>query len=78
MPKLRASKTTEIKELNLTNENLHTQQLYAESYSRRENLKLFGIEERETRANSKDSKKVDTRDILIDFFLKWPRSGQPR
>ena len=57
-----------IKELNLTKENLHTQQLYAESYSRRENLKFFGIEERETRANSKDSEKVDTRDILIDFL----------
>ena len=57
-----------IKELNLAKENLHTQQLYAESYSRRENLKFFGIEERETGANSKDSEKVDTCDILIDFL----------
>ena len=57
-----------IKELNLTKENLHTQQLYAESYSRRENQKFFGTEERETRANSKDREKVDMRDILIDFW----------
>mgnify|MGYP000011216211 CR=1 FL=1 len=57
-----------IKVLNLAKENLYTQQLYAESYSRRENLKFFGIEERETGANSKDSEKVDTRDILIDFL----------
>ncbi|XP_067026690.1 uncharacterized protein [Acropora muricata] len=57
-----------IKELNLAKENLHTQQLYAESYSHRENLKFLGIEERETGANSKDSEKVDTPDILIDFL----------
>ena len=31
-------------------------------------MKFFGIEERETGANSKDSEKVDTRDILIDFL----------
>ena len=55
-----------IKELNLAKENLHTQKLYAESYGRWENLKFFGIEEKETGANSKDSEKVDTRDILID------------
>ena len=64
-----------IKELNLAKENLHTQQLYAESYSRRENLKFFGIEETETGANSKDSEKVDTRDIF-SIFGKCPRSGQ--
>ena len=37
-----------------------------------ENLKFFGIEERETRANSKDSEKVDTRDILIFFLENGP------
>ena len=57
-----------IKELDLAKENLRTQQLYAESYNRSENLKFFGIEERETGANSKDSEKVDTCDILIDFL----------
>ena len=66
-----------IKELDLTKENLRTQQLYAESYSRGENLKFFGIEERETGANSNDSEKVDMYDILINFFGKRPRSGQP-
>ena len=50
-----------IKELNLAKENLNTQQLYAESYNRREDLKFFGIEEKETGANSKESKEVDTR-----------------
>ena len=49
-----------IKEVDLAKENLRTQQLYVESYSRRENLKFFGIEEREMGPNSKDSKKVDT------------------
>lgn len=48
-----------INKLNLAKENLHTQKLYAESYSRRENLKFFGIEEKEMGANSKDSEKVD-------------------
>ena len=31
-------------------------------------MKFFGIEGKETRANSKDSEKVDTCDILIDFL----------
>jgi len=61
----------------LAKENFHTQQLYAESYSRRENLKFFGIEEKEMGANSKDSEKVDAW-YLNRFFWKWPRSGQPR
>lgn len=57
-----------IKDLERSKEDLHTKQLYAESYSRRENLKFFGIEERETKADSEDGEKVNTRDVLIDFL----------
>ena len=57
-----------IKDLERSKEDLHTKQLYAELYSRRENLKFFGIEERETKADSEDGEKVNTRDVLIDFL----------
>ena len=59
-----------IKDLERSKEELHTKQLYAESYSRRENLKFFGIEEREKQeGNQKTARtEVDTRDILFDFL----------
>ena len=59
---------SKIKDLERSKEDLHTKQLYAESYSRRENVKFIEIQERETRAESEDSEKVSTRDILIDFL----------
>ena len=57
-----------IKGLERSKEDLYTKQLYAESYSRRENLKFLGIQERETSVESEDGEKVSTRDILIDFL----------
>jgi len=53
-----------IKELDLAKEELHTKQLYAEAYSRRENLKFFGLEERGSSTDTKE----DTRGILFDFI----------
>ena len=48
-------------------EYLHTQHLYLESYSRRENLKFFGIPESEASASEgKDA--VGTIDVLRDFL----------
>ena len=38
--------------------------LYLESYSRRENLKFFGIPDKETNAED-DGEAVDTRAVLI-------------
>ena len=56
-----------IKDLGRSKEDLHTKQLYAELYSRRENVKFNEIQEKETRAES-DGEKVNTRDILIDLW----------
>ena len=48
-------------------EYLHTRHLYLESYSRRENLKFFGIPESEAGASEgKDA--VGTIDVLCDFL----------
>ena len=48
-------------------EYLHTQHLYLESYSRRENLKFFGIPENEASASEgKDA--VGTIDVLCEFL----------
>lgn len=54
--------------LETAKEDLHTQQLYAESYSRRENLKFFGLAERETKDNQEGSEAINTRNILFEFL----------
>lgn len=46
-----------MKFLEAAKEDLHTKQLYAEAYSRRENLKFFGLAEKETK-----------RDLLFEFL----------
>ena len=54
-----------IKFLERAKEDLHTKQLYAEAYSRRENLKCFGLAERETKGDSDN-----TYNILFKFLKK--------
>ena len=58
----------QIKFLETAKEDLHTQQLYAEAYSRRENLKFFGLAERETKSNQEGSEAINTRNILFEFL----------
>lgn len=41
----------------------HIKQLYAEAYSRRENLKFFGLAEKETHAVSEVSEAINTREV---------------
>ncbi|XP_073228571.1 uncharacterized protein [Porites lutea] len=48
-------------------EYLHTQHLYLESYSRRENLKFFGIPENEA-STSQGKDAVGTIDVLCEFL----------
>ena len=55
------------KERKEANDNLHTKQLYAESYSCRENSKFFGLEERESK-DATDGEVKDTRRVLLDFL----------
>ena len=50
---------------------LHSKQLYAEAYSRRENLKFFGIPER------KEENGGDTQKALYDFIEKVLDFGDP-
>ena len=58
-------------------EYLHTQHLYLESYSRRENLKFFGIPESEASASEgKDA--VGTIDVLRDFLHDVLCFGVPK
>ena len=58
-------------------EYLHTQHLYLESYSRRENLKFFGIPENEASASEgKDA--VSTIDVLCDFLHDVLGFGDPK
>ena len=47
--------------------NLHMKHLYLESYSRRENLKFFGIEEKEKNAEE-GSEAIDTWAVLCEFL----------
>ena len=47
--------------------NLHMKHLYLESYSRRENLKFFGIEEKEKNAEE-GSEAIDTWVVLCEFL----------
>ena len=47
--------------------NLHMKHLYLESYSRRENLKFFGIEEKEKNAEE-GSEAIDTWEVLCEFL----------
>ncbi|KAL9968770.1 hypothetical protein ACROYT_G020892 [Oculina patagonica] len=68
---------TEVEDLKLkitlletAKKDLHTQQLYAEAYSRRENLKFFGLAERETKSSSNSSEVINTRNILFEFLEK--------
>ncbi|KAL9976171.1 hypothetical protein ACROYT_G013432 [Oculina patagonica] len=68
---------TEVEDLKLkitlletAKKDLHTQQLYAEAYSRRENLKFFGLAERETKSSSNISEVINTRNILFEFLDK--------
>ena len=58
-------------------EYLHTQHLYLESYSRRENLKFFGIPENEASASQgKDA--VGTIDVLCEFLHDVLGFGDPK
>ena len=58
----------QIKFLETAKEDLQTQQLYAEAYSRRENLKFFGLAERQTKSNQEGSEAINTRNILFEFL----------
>ena len=58
----------QIKFLETAKEDLHTQHLYAEAYSRRENLKFFGLAEEETKSNQEGSEAINTRNILFEFL----------
>ncbi|KAL9983201.1 hypothetical protein ACROYT_G005339 [Oculina patagonica] len=75
---------TEVEDLKLkitlletAKKDLHTQQLYAEAYSRRENLKFFGLAERETKSSSNSSEVINTRNILFEFLEKRPGLENP-
>ena len=57
-----------MKFLEAAKEDLHTKQLYAEAYSRRENLKFFGLAEKETKGDSEVSEVINTRDLLFEFL----------
>lgn len=59
-------------------EELHTKQLYLESYSRRENLKFFGVAEKEVRATEAGEAAVDTRDVLYGFMEEVLGLENPR
>ena len=56
---------------------MHTQHLYLESYSRRENLKFFGIPEKEASASEgKDA--VGSVDVLGEFLHEVLGFGDPK
>jgi len=55
-----------IKSLEAAKEGLHTKQLYAEAC--RENLKFFGLAEKETKGDSEVSEAINTRDLLFEFL----------
>ena len=55
-------------------EYLHTQHLYLESYSRRENLKFFGIPENEASASEGKQQKERLRNISRRYVPRL-RSG---
>ena len=57
----------QMKFLEAAKEDLHTKQLYAEAYSRRENLKFFGLAEKETQG-TEVSEAINTRELLFEFL----------
>ena len=57
-----------MKFLEAAKEDLHTKQLYAEAYSRRENLKFFGLAEKETQGDSEISEPIKRRELLFEFL----------
>ena len=52
--------------LEAAKEDLHTKQLYAEAYSCRENLKFFGLAEKETQGTVSEA--TNTRELLFEFL----------
>ena len=52
-----------MKFLEAAKEDLHTKPLYVEAYSRRENLKFFGLAEKETQG-TEVSKVINTHELL--------------
>ena len=60
--------TLKMKFLEAAKEDLHTKQLYAEAYSRRENLKFFGLAEKETQGDTEVSEAINTRELLFEFL----------
>ena len=56
-----------VKFLETAKEDLHTKQLYAEAYSRRENLKFFGLAEKETQG-TEISEAINTHELLFEFL----------
>ena len=56
-----------MKFLEAAKEDLHTKQLCGEAYSRRENLKFFGLAEKETQG-TEVSEAINTRELLFEFL----------
>ena len=56
-----------MKYLEAAKEDLHTKQLYTEAYSRRKNLKVFGLAEKETQG-TEVSEAINTRELLLEFL----------
>lgn len=57
-----------MRSLEAAKEDLHTRQPYAEAYSRRENLKFFGLAEKETHGVSEVSEAINTPEVLFEFL----------
>ena len=57
-----------MKYLEAAKADLHMKQLYAEAYSRRENLKFFGLAEKETQGVAEVSEGINTRKLLLEFL----------
>ena len=66
-----------MKSLEAAKEDLHTRQLYAEAYSGRENLKFFGLAEKETQGVSEVSEAINTRELLLEFLKNGLRFEDP-
>ena len=67
-----------MKFLEAAEEDLHTKQLYAEAYSRRENLKFFGLAEKETKGDSEVSEVINTRDLLLSLGFEEPEKKKEK
>ena len=57
----------QMKFLEAAKEDLYMKQLYAEAYSRRENLRFFGLAEEETQG-TEVSEAINTYELLFEFL----------